>query len=247
MRTSLPVVLTACLLLAGGQAQAQDNPRAVIEKAIKAHGGADALARFKAGRAKIKGKIELADGIPFTQEMVYQLPNQFKEVLELETAGQKVSVTTIFNGEKGSLEVNGKPQELDEKLLTELKEAGHLMRLTRLIPLLEDQSVKLSLVGEDKVNGRPAVGVRVECRGFRDVNLYFDKEKGLLVKTERRALDAMSGQEVTEERIVTEYQQVQGLQSPKKVLVNRDGKKFMEAEVIEVKFLEAVDPGTFKP
>ena len=78
-----------------------------------------------------------------------------------------------------------------------------------------------------------------------DSSLYFDKDTGLLAKTERRAVDPMSGQEVNEERIVTEYQKLEGMQSPKRILVNRDGKKFMEAEIVEVKFLDKVDPQTF--
>ena len=53
-------------------------------------------------------------------------------------------------------------------------------------------------------------------------------------------------QEITEERIVTAYHKVEGLQSPKKVVVNRDGKKFMEAEVLEVKLLDKVEPKTFE-
>ena len=245
MRTILSALLPACLLLGGAGAAGAQEVRDIIQKAIKAHGGAEALNKYKAGQTRTKGQIELLGSLPFTQEITFQLPNQFREVMELEAGGQKVLVVTVFNGEKGWLEVTGKPQELDEKLLTELKEAGHLLRTSRLTALLDDKECKLSPLGEAKVNGRPAVGVRVECKGFRDLSLYFDKDTGLLAKSERRALDATTGQEVTEERIVIEYQKVEGMQSPKKVLINRDGKKFMEAEVLEVKLLEKVDPQTF--
>jgi hypothetical protein len=50
---------------------------------------------------------------------------------------------------------------------------------------------------------------------------------------------------VAEERIILEYQDVDGMKSAKKVLVNRDGKKFTEAEVLEVKFLDKVDDAEF--
>lgn len=248
MRTSLLVMLAVGLLLASSEgARSQDDLRGVIQKAIKAHGGEEALAKVSAGRSKSKGTLEFGgNSLPFTQDMVYQLPGQFKEVMELEAGGQKITVATVFNGTKGWIEVNGKIQDLDDKLLTELKEAAHLMRLSRLTALLEDKNCKLTAAGEAKVNNKAAVGVRVESKGFRDVNLYFDKGSGLLLKTERRAVDPTTGQELNEERIITEYHKIEGMESPKKVLVNRDGKKFMEAEVLEVKMLDKIDPKTFE-
>src|SRR5207253_1605637 len=97
---------------------------------------------------------------------------------------------------------------------------------------LKDKSVELSPLGEVKVNDRPAVGVRIASKGHRDLNLYFDKETGLMAKIERQALDTQTMQMVTEERIIQEYQVVDGMKVAKKVLVNRDGKKFTEAEVL---------------
>jgi len=64
-------------------------------------------------------------------------------------------------------------------------------------------------------------------------------------KTERRARDFQSGQELTEERIVTSYQEVGGRMMPKRVTVNRDGKKMMDVEIVEARSLEKVDDSEF--
>ena len=69
----------------------------------------------------------------------------------------------------------------------------------------------------------------------KDLNLYFDKETGLLAKVERQALDMTSGKDVPEERIITEYQDIDGLKVAKKLVINRDGNKFMEVEITEQK------------
>ena len=53
-------------------------------------------------------------------------------------------------------------------------------------------------------------------------------------------------QEVDEERIIGEYQDIEGQKVPKKIVVNHDGKKFMEAEVTEMKFLDKVDDSQFE-
>jgi hypothetical protein len=133
---------------------------------------------------------------------------------------------------------------LTDPIKEALKEAGDMFKMARLLPL-RDKAYELSALGESKVNGKAAVGLRVAKKGVKDVNLYFDKESGLMAKVERRTLDVSSGQEVTEERIITEYQKIDNMPVAKKVTVNRDGKKFMEAEVVEVKLLEKIDDAEF--
>ena len=108
------------------------------------------------------------------------------------------------------------------------------------------KGVKLSALGEIKVNDQAAVGVRVSRKGRRDVSVYFDKKTGLTVKTERRTIDLQSDQEITEERIVTEYQKLDGVPHPKKMTINRDGKKFLDAEILELKEFDKLDEGMFK-
>jgi hypothetical protein len=137
-------------------------------------------------------------------------------------------------------------QELPEKVLEELKEASYAIKAARLVPLLTDPMYTLSALGEVKVNDKPAVGVKVSSKGHRDISLYFDKDTGLLAKTESRKLDGQTMQEVDEERIVTEYQDVDGQKAAKKLVVNHDGKKFMELEVSDIKFLDKVDDSEFQ-
>ena len=232
------------LLIIGGRAPAQDEVRAIIEKAIKAHGGEEKIAKTKAMLVKNKGTIELSGSLAFTQEVTMLHPDKFKEVLHLEIQGKQITVTTVFNGTKAWLNVNGQRMELEGKLLVEIKEAAYLARLTRLV-FLRDKTVELSALGEVKVNGRPALGVKVTTKGHRDLDLFFDKETSLLAKVSRRMVDPMTEQELTEERIITEYQEVEGQKAAKKVVVNRDGKKFLEAEVLEVKYPTTIDENEF--
>src|SRR5207302_7326086 len=120
----------------------------------------------------------------------------------------------------------------DDKLAEQLKEGAQMLAVFKLYPL-KSKEYELSAIGAAQVNGKPALGIRTSKKGARDISMYFDKETGLLAKIEHRTVDFMSGQEVTEERIITEYQKVDGVPQFKKVLVNRDGKKFLEGEVVE--------------
>jgi hypothetical protein len=133
---------------------------------------------------------------------------------------------------------------LEGTLLDAVKDAIETMGLARLA-FVGGKDYELAPLGETKVNNRAAVGVKVSRKGGKQVNLFFDKETGLLGKIEHRAKDAMSGQEVNEERIILEYQNVDGMKTAKKAVINRDGNKYLEVEVTDVKMLENLDASEF--
>jgi hypothetical protein len=231
-----------------GLASAQDGQneaRAIVEKAIKAHGGEAYLKKYAAATLKIKGHLEILGGFDLTQEMRFQLPDKFRQDSEFEIMGQQIRSSVIYNAGKAHLEVNGQKVDMGDKLVESLKDGTRLMVAGKLVPL-RDKGYELSVVGEADVNGKPAVGVRVVKEGQRDVILYFDKKTSLIAKMEHRTVDPMSEQELTEERIITEYHKVDGVPEPKKILINRDSKKFLEAEVVEMKLHEKLDDGDFK-
>jgi hypothetical protein len=246
MRTFLALALLLSLVLLGrGSAGAADSDvAAIVDKALKAHGGAEKLALEPAMRTKGRGTINVGGGTDFTVESTVQ-SGKLRGVIQMSIAGQEVTLITVFDGMKAWQKVNGETKEqTGEILLYEARESAYVTRLRRLA-FLKDKSLELSPLGEAKVNDRPAVGIKVVSKGHRDVNLYFDKESGLLAKTTRRMLDATTQQEISEEWIVQERQEVDGVKVPRKILLNHDGKKFMEAEIVEVKFLEKVAPDEF--
>jgi hypothetical protein len=217
---------------------------AIIDKAAKAHGGAENLSKERAVRSRGTGTLEIMGlTLNFTQENVAG-GGKFKESMTISFMGNESLVVTVFDGTNAWVKSPMEVKALDGKLLDEIKEAAYMARLGRLA-FIKDKSVELTPLGEAKVNDRPVVGVRVSSKGHRDLNMYFDKETGLLTKTERRALDAQTMQEVTEERLIQGYQDADGMKVAKKVVINRDGKKFMEIEVKEVTFPDKLDDGEF--
>src|SRR4051812_16870611 len=114
--------LAVALAFAGSvsRAGAQDDVKAILEKAVKAHGGKENLAKISAVSAKSHGTIEMFGGLSFSQESISVLPKQFKETFYLETNGAKATIVTVFNDGKGWTDANGSTQDLDEKTLEEL-------------------------------------------------------------------------------------------------------------------------------
>ncbi len=245
MRKLLIHSLAICFVVALVQrAGAADEPKDIIAKAIKAYGGEEKLTKLVAGKSKVKGKLELFGGISFTSESYSQLPDKFKEVSTLEIMGNQVNITTVYNGKEAWVSAMGQTQALEGKALEQMKENAYAGRVGQLVTLKEKE-FELAPLGEIKVGGKTAVGVKVSSKGHKDISLFFDKTTGLLAKTERRAVDAQSGQEYNEERFDSDYKLVSGMQTPHKVVVHRDGKKFMEAEVTEIKILDKLDDSEF--
>jgi len=237
------ILVIELLLFASYPVSAQDEAKALLDKAIAAHGGEKNLSAMQAGFIKAKGRLNLRDGLQFTQQTYYQLPDRLKEIQEF--VGQKSVFTSVVNGDNAWITVNGQAQTLDKNIISELKEATYLLQVNRLIPLKE-KNFQLSLLRQDSVNGHLADGIKVTSEGHKDVHLYFDKESHLLVKLQRQALDVNSGKEVKEERFFSDFRPINGIQEPQKVAISRNGQKFVEAEVIEAKILERLDPGIFE-
>jgi hypothetical protein len=113
------------------------------------------------------------------------------------------------------------------------------------LAMLGDKDIELSIIGDDMVGDTAVVGVRVSSKGHKDVSLYFDKKTHLLKKSIGRMLDFESHAEVEQERIVDEYKEVDGMMRPARMTLNKDGKKFVEIELTEVRSVDKLDDDTF--
>lgn len=247
MRNLLLSAVAAGLLLTwGNSVQAQDDLRAIIARAVQAHGGEDKLLKFKAEQVTARGTIQLGgDTITFTAETYVQLPNQFKNILRFVGKDRKGVLIQVLDGDQGWLKLDDQTMPFDKSLLAETQETIYLHRVSRLTTLLRDNSFTLAPLGESKVNNVTVVGIKVSSKGHKDVHLYFDKASGLLVKTERRALDSTSKKEVLQEEFFSDFKEVHGIRRPMKLVVHQEGKKFMEGEMIDIKQIDKFDASVF--
>ena len=248
MRAVLRAAPLGVLLLAvAGPVRADDEAaRKVIDKAIKAHGGAKNLAKFNAVTFTMKGKFYgmSDDGMDFSGEWSLQRPDKIKLEISVDASGMTVKFVQVVNGNKGWTQVMGTTQELDKDAMAEAKENFYAERVKTLAPLT-GKGFKLEPLGEAKVGKREAVGVKVSHKGHRDVNLYFDKKTSLLLKAERRAKDPMAGTEFTQADLYDDYKEVEGIQHARKLTILRDDKKFVTGVLSDYKPLEKLDNDVF--
>jgi hypothetical protein len=250
MRKLLGVWCVAGLLAGGGPGRADDaaEVKAVLDKAIKAQGGADNLRKYQAATMRMKGKIHgvVADALDISGETASQLPDRLRAEISITVMGMDFKVVQVLNGNKGWVTLNDKTMEMSKEQLEEARQQMYVSAAAHLVAL-RDKGYKLSPLGEAKVEGKDAVGLRVEHEGRRDVSLFFDKKTGLLLKTETRARDPMMGdKEFTAETFYGDYKEVDGVQVAHKITVKRDGKPFVESENSDVKLAEKLDDSNFE-
>jgi hypothetical protein len=238
-----------CLVLAAGRsARADDRAdmKKLLAQAIKASGDPGKLARSRAATLKFKGTTQVTGtDIPFDAEWTLQYPNQHKLTVNAKVSDNDTySVAVVINKDKGWIKLNNGKTIALGKGDPVGKEQLYVLSLATLLPL-KDKSFKLRPVGEIKVGEKDAVGVKITCKGHRDVNLYFDKKTHHLLKCETTVKDMGTDKEVTEETTYSGFKKMDGVLCPTKMLIQRDGKKYADVELTEYKLEEKLDDSEF--
>jgi outer membrane lipoprotein-sorting protein len=245
---------TCTLLLAGFAlagwtltARAQDDEcRAIVLKAMEAHGGKKLLNKYPAVQAKFKGDFDLMGmSVKMNGEVSFNFPDKMRNVVDLNINNNSIQVIQVYDGKNFWVSAMGNTQEIkDEKVIEETKESMYVEKVAGLVDI-DDKAYKLSALGEAKVNGKAAVGVRVSRDGRRDVNLYFDKATHVLLKYEFRGKHPIDMMEGTQEKILSNYKDVMGIKTAYRIDINIDGKKLMELEITDVQLAERLDDTHF--
>lgn len=242
MRRLLGISLAALTALSfNGPARGDDAAaaRAIIDKAIKATGGASLIEKYQAFTGQEKGVYYgMGEGLPYTATYAMQHPDKFR----IEIQG---IFLMVFNGDKGWVKTGQNVMDMDADAVKSHKEERYAERVMKLVNL-KDKAFTLSLLGETKVDDKPVVGVKVASQGHQDVNLFFDKGRGLILKAEYTVHSREHGyREVSQEVVYSDFKDIDGLQTAMKFLLKRDGKKFIESEVTDIKYHDKLDEKEF--
>jgi hypothetical protein len=220
-----------------------DEPKTLIEKAIRAHGGEAALAKVEITRTRSTGTFDLNEvKTAVTIDSLTQLPHRFKTTHTFDVMGQRETAGLVFDGEKAWMP--RRAGALSAAQLYEVRQTLHARRVESLLPLLRDKEFTLAGLPEVLIGDRPALGVKVSAKGMRECELYFDKENGLLVRSARKTLD-LQQKEVETATTYSAWKEFDGLKLPTKLVMHQAGKKIFEGEVLEYKFLDKVDLAEF--
>jgi hypothetical protein len=251
MRTiGIAAIVVGLALAPGGRLRADEQAEgvALIDKAIKAMGGQDRLTKFQGQTWKAKGSFQEGGAeITFTSDISVQGEDKYRWDLEVTVQGRSVTGNLVINGAKGWMKEgnSGTTQEIPKEFMPVLKEDFQAVRLAQRLLALKAKGVRLAPLGELKIGGRPALGVKATRKGFNDIDLYFDKETLLPVKAEIRLKEFKESMEVVHEFIFGDCKEVKGIKQFTKLKVKRDGKKLLEMELSDIDPQEKLDDAVF--
>jgi hypothetical protein len=217
------------------------DANAVLDEAIKAHGGADALTKAQNYTRTGKGT---AGEAKVTSEQSVSLPDRSRLAVDLEIGGNKIHVVAVLNGDKGWESSGGPATEMTATRVREMNEEGYVLWAATLVPLKKD-SVNVKVLPESKVDGKAVIGLAASSKGRPDLRLYIDKDSHLLVKIERETV--VGGARVDKEYLFGDYKDVDGVKLPGKMTELINGRKMTEISSQQYKLQKPDDSAFGKP
>ena len=212
----LILIITALISVSVINAQTLDE----IIKKYAAAMKIDELANVKT--IKISGKMS-AMGMEMPMTTYMKNPNKIKVIYSF--SGQEI--VSVFDGEKGYM-INpmmgsSEPVELSGAQLKQVQENSAFSN--QLLDYFKKG--KLTLEGDELVNGQPAFKIKVNLEEENPIFMSLDKSTYLLVKTSAKV--NQMGQMMDVDTFMSDYTDVQGVVMPKKTTASSGG---MEMAVV---------------
>jgi hypothetical protein len=238
------IVGAVTFLLLGSSLVAQ-SPAEIVERAINAHGGAEALNKMKTFEQVAKGRCSLGGpDLDAVREAKWSLPDHALLTLEMNPQGAKLKTVIGLNGLSGWVRANAdSAQDLKPGQYDLIADESWAHWLCSIAPLTQ-KGLKLSAVSQIQVDGQAADGVRIVKEGRPEVTLYFSKSNGLLVKALARIKDG--GNTASKEWTFAGHKDYSGVRLPSKITETQNGQRQAEWTTVEYKFVEKFDPTVFR-
>jgi len=220
---------------------AADEPAGIIDKAIKAAGGAEKLAKVKAEEWKAKGTFHgFGMKLPYEIKYIYARSGSFR--FDMDAGGMKITAAT--DGKTAWEQANGETRDMEKKKAEAFHHQVYSMGLSSLLPLKE-KDFTLTGVDDIKVDGKELVGVKASKKGHEDVTLYFDKKSSLLVMIKTKIWHEFTDKIVDQEVFFFDYKEKDGVPYFNKMTIKRAGELMIEEEFSDHKQLDKVDATLF--
>jgi hypothetical protein len=233
------LLAASVLTLWHASAAAEDHAgaRAILDKAIAAHGGEAALSKIAASRAKFKGTgYQGNEKMPVSYEWAFQGLDKMRTV-SLDENG-KPNEIEVLNGAEGWCKEGGKPAEaISEAQRKSRSELIYVDWISYLTPL-KGTEFRLTTLPEITVAGHKASGVLVHHPKHDDVKLYFDNDTHMLVKYDRRFDNVDAGKVFDEETTYSEFREVNGTKQAFKIATYWDGTKVCDGSFESIELFD---------
>ncbi len=239
-------VAAACIAGLASPSRADEKAvKAVLDKAIKAIGGEETLAKAGVLSWKTKGTITLGDNDnDFNGRTTAQGIERYRSEFEGEFNGNSVKGVTVIDGKKGWRKFGDNLTDLDENAVANEVRNVYLQVVPVTILPLNGKGFKVESAADEKVGDKPVAVIKATGPDGKSFMLYFDKESGLPVK-QTATVAGFNGDEFDQETTYADYKDFGGIKKATKVESKRNGNPFLKGTILEFKTLSKAEPDTF--
>jgi predicted Zn-dependent peptidase len=205
----------------------------VIDNYIKAIGGKEKVMNVNSLVQEMDASFQ---GMAMSMMMKQKNPNMI--AVDMSIAGVGSVFKQAFDSETGYMEQQGRKMEMPPAMLDGMKARKGLF------PELYFEKDKITLKGIESVDGKDAYAVEVvDASGEKSTN-YYDVASGLKVKKSEMT-PGPGGQEVAQETIYGDYQEVDGVKLPYKMVLPMAGQQ-VEFSTVSAKVNEPLTKKDFQ-
>ncbi len=211
---------------------------AILKKAVTAHGGLEALVAVKRLTADARTTLITPDGpLTATTKTAIEYPDRVRVDAKLPDA----EIVQIYAGGKGWLKDPAGVREAPPEMLKDFH-AGVLRDPLALVRGAATRTLTVRLAPEEGQDGRVLKVLAVSADSLSLVKLFFDAERGSLVKI---GYDARGQTPLYIEERFDDYRTVDGVTLPFKASIVRNGVVVLERVLTDVKINPALASETF--
>jgi hypothetical protein len=223
------------------------KPEQIIDKAIRAHGGEERLNGLSG--FSLKDRVVYEKGPTWNYEVDAAPPTRYRSEIKSGPEDKNRSVIVI-DGDHGWLKRGDQvevypPTFLDTMRKNTIPYLGP-RSILRLRARQKNPQCQFSTVGECTIDGHQAVGLRMKLEGGPQQTWFFDKDSGLLLKTESRTAN-FEGEETVTLTNYEDYQNFDGFPLARREISLRDGKPASTRELIEFRATTPSEGAFAKP
>lgn len=195
----------------GKAVDANITGKSIIEAAVKAHGGTEALAAIK--DITINGKAEIP-GAPmqFDVTQKYLMPNYFSSTMG---SGPMVVMKQLVKGDKFEQEQQGQKQDLTDEDKEEMAEETTL--INEVYYLKNNYTFTVGSI--ETIDGKEAYKVDIKSAKGREFTNYYEVATGLKIKSTKQ-VDGPQGQKMLMGNSFSDFKAINGINIPYKTVLD---------------------------
>lgn len=223
---------------------ADPTPRDVLDKAIQAHGGRDAVMKTLIGKVQARATFRVPPQIDsaITWDESFDLPRRYRRTIKGVLNEAPFTMAFAVTNKGGWSRTNA--GEILEFPPAEISLYTCWNAMLATLPSLQKDAANLKTIGSRRVGNIEAVGIQLSLNGD-STTLYFDRDSGRLARADNRIPHAVTRQMVDAEIVFGDYKDVSGVQFPMRITTSAAGETILDLRIMEIQWLDKIDDSVF--